>query len=80
MADKITTSRTLYIGYTDNQNKLETMKLPNPKTNLSEDQIRTAMNYLTDTIGIFDKNGEALSNTQLTTAYIDDVRKIELDI
>lgn len=80
MADKITNTKTLYIGLTDSQNKLELLKLPNPKNELEDSDIKTATRYLVSTIGIYDKYGEQFSESSITTAYTEAVKKIELDI
>lgn len=80
MADKITQTNNLYIGFTDSEDKLKTIKIPNPDSDATtEESIRSAAEALIG-IGITDSMDEPFSSTSITTAYVEQVSKTELDI
>lgn len=79
MADKISQANNLYVGLTDSQDKLKTFKLPNPQEDLEETDVRTAVATFLNA-GVYDSSGVQFSSTNITTAYYEDVEKIELDI
>lgn len=85
MADKITENVILGIGieYTDTQTdkaKTTYIKIPNPRSGVTKNQIQTAMqNYLTGNI-FFDENYEPLVGATTKTAYTERTRTTDYDI
>lgn len=85
MADKITESTILAIGveYTDETSgnkKTSYIKTPNPKSGITETQIKTAMqNYLTNNIFVND-DLSPLTDASVSTAYKETTRRTEYDI
>ena len=77
MADKIETSSTLSIGIRntngydeENPAKIQYIKIPNPKTGLTEEQIKTATQTgITNRIYIDDKGVVYASDSKIVTAY-----------
>ena len=87
MADSITSSSELAVGldYTiteDGQTKERTtyLKVPNPKANLTESQIKTAMNTFINQQIILDPDGKPFSETSIGTAYTQNETKIDIDL
>lgn len=85
MADKITQTVILGIGikYTDaetGKSKTSYIKAPNPRSGITETQIKTAMqNYLTGNI-FYDENGEPLTGATTETAYTERTKITDYDI
>lgn len=88
MADKVTTSKTLGVGLeyisTETQKaKTVYLKLENPKTNVTETTIKTAVQNLIsgdDPIFLTPEEEEFNSATAVSTAYVEEVRTTEFDI
>lgn len=88
MADTISTENTLAIGfeYTDsetNTTKTTYFKVPNPKDNITESQIRQAAQQLISSATplLLDKNANPFdTSTAIATAYTETTTKRELDI
>ncbi len=87
MADSITSSSELAIGLdytiTENEqtkNRTTYLKVPNPKTNLTESEIKTAMNTFINQQIILDPDGKAFSTTSVGTAYTQNETKIDIDL
>lgn len=82
MADTINNSPELAIGITNSLDKIEYIKVPNPKrSGLTEQAIRTAMQpFITNQILIDNNNELILSDSQITTAYTeyDTIHHIDL--
>lgn len=84
MADKITENSILAIGieYTDNttgSTKTGYIKVPNPRSTVTENQIKTAMqNYLTGNIFV-DENADTV-NASVATAYKEKTKRTDYDI
>lgn len=88
MADTITTQNRLYIGLTDEASaetnnttaKTTLMYLPNPKTSLTESQIKTAINSALS-VGLFlDQYGNPYpSETSIATSYQQSVYSVAFD-
>lgn len=84
MADKITENAILGIGveYTDSEAKKKTayVKVPNPRSGVTETQIKTAMqNYLTGNVFV-DENYDPLTGAVVSTAYKETTRRTDYDI
>lgn len=77
MADRIETSSTLSIGIKntngydeENPAKIQYIKVPNPKVDLTEEQIKTAAQTgITNRIYIDDKGVVYASDSKIVTAY-----------
>lgn len=85
MADSITSDNYLSMSleYNDtetNKAKSLAIKVPNPKNNITESQIKTAMNTFINQQIILDPFGNAFSTTALTTASTVTEQKIKLDV
>ena len=85
MADSITNDKYLSMSleYTDvetNKAKSLAIKVPNPKNNITETEIKTAMNTFINQQIILDPYGNAFSTTSLTTASTVNEQKIKLDV
>lgn len=84
MADTIKSTHELDIGldYIDDEGKEKTayIKIPNPKTNLTESTIRTQMTTFINAGIIKDPNNEPLSSTSIGTAFTVDETKIDIDL
>lgn len=85
MADSISTGLSLNVGlsYSDPEtgaNKLAYLSIPNPKSNLTENEIRAGVSPLITNNIIMDKHGRNFSETAITTAYTEATEKIEIDI
>lgn len=90
MADKMTTTNTLGIeleenesGDTDGKIQKMTLKLPNPKNNLTEAYIRENMQSLLTTVLVPQPEGEDPTSQAIFNvigAYKEVVEKVELDI
>lgn len=84
MANKVTEASILGIGieYTDAEGKKKTayIKTPNPRENVTETQIKTAMqNYLTGNVFV-DENLDPLTGASVSTAYKETTRRTDYDI
>lgn len=72
MADTISTSAELAIGITNSLEKIEYIRVPNPKDSVTEQSIKTALQPFINNRIIIDNGGEAVSSeSQITTAYTD---------
>ena len=84
MADTIKSSNDLSVGleYTDTDNKTKTiyLKVPNPRSNITESEIRTAMNTFINQQIVKDPEGQAFSTTSVSTAYTVNEQKVSLDV
>ena len=85
MADSIESSSYLSntLEYTDtstNTTKKIEIKIPNPKANITESQIKTAMNTFINEQVVLDPFGNPFSTTSLTTASTVNEQKIKLDV
>lgn len=83
MADTIKTSFELSIGLdylNDGNQKTVYIKLPNPKTNLTETAIRNQMATFIGSQIVFDPLGNAFSTSSVATAYTVNEEKIDIDI
>ena len=85
MADSVTTDNYLSMSleYTDvgtNKAKTLAIKVPNPKNNITETQIKTAMNTFINQQIILDPFGNAFTTDSLTTASTVSEQKIKLDV
>lgn len=86
MADKITTTKTLgigveYISGKTNAEATKYIKVPNPRTGITETQIKTAMqNYLTGDIFLDEYTLDPLAGASVKTSYIETVTKTDYDI
>lgn len=87
MADSISSSSELAVGldYTKDEegvlkNRTVFLKIPNPKSNLTESQIKTAMNTFINQQIILDPDGKAFSTTSIGTAYTQNETKIDIDL
>lgn len=87
MADSISSSSELAVGldYTKDEegvlkNRTVFLKIPNPKSNLTESQIKTAMNTFINQQIILDPDGKAFSTTSVGTAYTQNETKIDIDL
>ena len=88
MSDKVTTSDILGVGleYMDTETlkaKTTYLKIPNPKDNLTESQIKTAVTNLISGENpiLLTTQGETFdSATAITTAYRETQEIIEIDI
>lgn len=87
MADKITEGNTLAIGleYESLEQKIKTayIKVPSPRSNLTEQQIRTVALQLISGEGAIlrDAEGDAFdSDTAIVTAYTEYEKKTEYDL
>ena len=87
MADSITSSAELSVGldYTitegeQTKNRTTYLKIPNPKANLTESEIKTAMNTFINQQIILDPEGQAFSTTSVGTAYTQYDTKIDIDL
>lgn len=66
----VTNTNNLSIGLTNSQNKLEYLKIPNPRSNLSEEDIRTAAEKFVSPGILIDNYDEVISDTSaITTAF-----------
>lgn len=89
MADSITSSSELAIGLDYPHQNEETgttstrtvyLKIPNPKSNLTEQEIKTAMTTFINQQIIFDPDAQAFSTTSIGTAYTQAETKIDIDL
>lgn len=80
MADKITNDHELIIGLTNSVEKLKKITLKNPKNDLTESEVKTAITNLIEQVGIIDDAGEYFSSSSITTAYTEKTKKTVLDI
>ena len=84
MADTIKTDNSLNIGleYTDADNKTKTiyLKTPNPRNNITETEIRNAMNTFINAQIVLDPEGNPFSTTSVSTAYTLNEQKVSLDV
>lgn len=85
MADSLTSDSYLSIGleYLDhetNKNKTLAIKVPNPKANITETQIRTAMDTFINQQIILSPEGDSFSTTSVSTASTVTEQKIKLDV
>ena len=84
MADTVKSSNDLSVGleYTDTDNKTKTiyLKVPNPRNNITETEIRNAMNTFINAQIVKDPEGQAFSTTSVSTAYTVNEQKISLDV
>lgn len=84
MADSIKSSFELSVGLdylnSDNKDKTVFIKIPNPKSNLTESEIRTAVGTFINSQIVFDPMGNAFSTSSIATAYTTNEEKIDIDI
>lgn len=85
MADTITSSSVLAIGINNEANnpeaKTQYIKLPNPKSGLTENQIKTAVQPGLDSSIYLDNNGVPYTtNSSIVTAYVEEQTVQQLDI
>ena len=91
MADKITQSVILgvgikYLAVVDieegtTKDKTTYIKVPNPRSGITENQIKTAMqNYLTGNIFLDPRAAEPLENASIDTAYTEITKTTDYDI
>lgn len=87
MADTITSGTILAVGleYTDiNTAKIRTtyLKVPSPKNNLTESQIKAAVSQLItgEEPILKDTYGNAFSESAIATAYTESTEEIDIDI
>lgn len=86
MADKITESTVLGIGIEYTTASYDTdltryIEIPNPRSGLTETQIKTAMqNYLTGNVFLDKKTGDTLVGANVKTAYTERTKIIDYDI
>lgn len=84
MADSITSSTELSIGLDyvniDGNQRTIYLKLPNPKTGLTESQIKTQMTTFINSQIVLDPTGEPFSTTSIGTAYTLKEDKINIDL
>lgn len=84
MADSIKSSFELSVGLDyltdDAKEKTVFIKLPNPKTTLTESEIRTAVGTFINSQIVFDPAGNAFSTSSIATAYTTAEEKIDIDI
>lgn len=89
MADKVTVTKTLGIGYEyldseTQKTKTVYLKVPNPKDNLTESQIKTAaLNFITGEDPIFlppNSSQPFDTATAIATAYREEIQTTNYDI
>jgi len=85
MADSISSSNSLNVTmeYTDietGKNKNIILKVPNPRKNITETEIKTAMNTFINAQVVKDPCGNPFSTTSVTTASTVVENKITLDV
>lgn len=84
MSDTVKSSNDLSVGleYTDTDNKTKTiyLKVPNPRNNITETEIRNAMNTFINAQIVKDPEGQAFSTTSVSTAYTVNEQKVSLDV
>ncbi len=84
MADKVTQSKILGVGIqhgaTDQTSKTTYIKIPNPKENLTESVIKTAIQFYISSGILGNDEGGTLINPVIKTAYTETVETTELDI
>lgn len=83
MADSITSGSTLNIGLEyDDEGTTKTIyiKLPNPKDNLTESEIRTQTNAFINEQVVLDPNGNPFSTSSVATAYTLAETKYKIDL
>lgn len=78
----VTVKKTLNVGFTNSENKLEYLKVPNPATReMTEAKIREVANYLVTNQVLIDNYGEVISDTsQVTTAYTEFNTVTDIDL
>lgn len=74
MADTVTTSSVLGITFNNSVNdenaRNQTLKIPNPKTNVTETQIKDVANSMLNAEMLTDNNGyNYTSDSEIVTAY-----------
>jgi len=90
LADKVTVTKTLGIGYEyldseTQKTKTVYLKVPNPKDNLTESQIKTAaLNFITGEDPVFlppeNAEGPFETATAIATAYREEIQTTNYDI
>ena len=84
MADTVSSSNSLNVGleYLDENAKTKTitLKVPNPKANITESQIKNAMNNFVSSGFLLDPLGNAFSSSSVATASTVTEQKIQLDV
>lgn len=90
LADKETRTNTLVVGVQNtnaeaydesNTAKTQYIRLPNPKTNLTEEQIKNAVQTgLTDEIWLDNKDVVYATDSKITTAYTEHQSILAVDI
>lgn len=88
MADSITSSFELSVGLDyvtgDGKGGIGTktayLKVPNPKTNLTESAIKTAVGTFINQKIVTDEEGHDFSTTSIATAFTTSEEKINIDI
>lgn len=79
--DTITSNSELALGYERSDGSIQYIKLQNPKLNLTESAVRSAMKNLTDNAILLDsKDGSAFSESSIFTAYTEEKVTKNLDI
>lgn len=84
MADSITSNFELSVGLdyinAENATKTAYLKVPNPKENLTESEIRTAVGSFINAQIVKDPEGNAFSTSSIATAFTTSEEKINIDI
>lgn len=83
MADKVTQTKTLGVGIQHGGTTTQTttyIKIPNPKQNLNESQIKTAVQLYISSGILGNTDGGTLINPVVKTAYTETVETTDLDI
>ena len=81
MADTVTATSSLYIGFKNSLAKITYIKLSNPKNNLSEDEVMTAAEALIDSGSdsiLIDSTTDGETFSEVETAYTESKKVIKL--
>lgn len=80
-ADTISSDDILALGFKRSDDSIQYIKLQNPKSNLTESEVKTAMQYLTDNSILLDsKDNTVFTSTSIYTAYTQTTTTQNLDI
>lgn len=78
--DTVKSSRTLAMGFERSDKSIQYIKIPNPASDTTAEDVRAVMTSLTQGLLLDSKTGETFSDSAVLTAYTEEKTTTNLDL